>query len=372
MKTTHRNSSAAAGAALFACLLTAQLTAQDFKPLSEDEIAKLPRVEQVLVPPPAVPEHEQVDKDGFKVIAVRLVVQEKQVVIDDQGTKYWAFTYNGTMPGPMIVAHEGDYIEATIVNPAGNTFEHNIDFHASTGALGGGGLTHVQPGEQVTLRFRATRAGVFIYHCAPGGVMIPWHVVHGMNGVVMVLPRGGLTDGKGASLHYDKAFYIGEQDIYIKKGANGRYRSYASAAEGMGDELKVMETEIPSHVIFDGSFSALTGDHAMKAAVGDTVLIVHESANRDTRPHLIGGHGDYVWERGKFNNPPAVDQETWFVAGGSAGAALYKFRQPGVYAYLSHNLIDAVLKGATAQFKVEGKWDDDLMKVIKEAAPIPQ
>ena len=48
---------------------------------------------------------------------------------------------------------------------------------ASTGALGGGELTLVNPGEQVVLRFKATRAGVFIYHCAPGGPMIPWHVV---------------------------------------------------------------------------------------------------------------------------------------------------------------------------------------------------
>jgi nitrite reductase (NO-forming) len=372
MKSTDRKPLAAWGAALLGCLLAARAQGQDFKPLSEAEIAKLPRVEQALVPPPAFPAHEQVDKDGFKVIVVKLTVQEKQVVIDDQGTKYWSFAYNGSIPGPAIVAHEGDYIEATIVNAPGNTFEHNVDFHAATGALGGGGLTHVQPGEQVTLRFRATRAGVFIYHCAPGGVMIPWHIVHGMSGIVMVLPRNGLDDGHGNRLHYDRAYYIGEQDFYLKKGANGKYKEYASAAEAMGDDLKVMETEIPSHVVFNGHTSALTGDHAMKATVGETVLIVHSSADRDTRPHLIGGHGDYVWERGKFNNPPLVDQETWFVAGGSAGAALYRFRQPGVYAYLSHNLIDAVLKGATAHFKVEGKWDDDLMKVVKEAGPIPQ
>ena len=45
---------------------------------------------------------------------------------------------------------------------------HNIDFHAATGALGGGELTLVNPGEQVVLRFKATRTGTFVYHCAPG------------------------------------------------------------------------------------------------------------------------------------------------------------------------------------------------------------
>jgi nitrite reductase (NO-forming) len=38
-----------------------------------------------------------------------------------------------------------------------------------------------------------------------------------MNGAVMVLPREGLTDGKGNPLHYDKAAYIGEQDMYVPK-----------------------------------------------------------------------------------------------------------------------------------------------------------
>ena len=125
---------------------------------------------------------------------------------------------------------------------------------------------------------------------------------------------------------------------------------------------------IPSHVVFNGKVGALTGKNAMKAKVGETVLIVHSQANRDTRPHLIGGHGDYVWESGKFSNPPETNLETWFVRGGSAAAALYTFRQPGIYAYLNHNLIEAVLLGATAHFKVEGEWNNDLMTQVKSPA----
>ena len=52
----------------------------------------------------------------------------------------------------------------------------------------------------------------------------------------------------------------------------------------------------------------------------------------------------------------------WRIRGGSAGAALYTFLQPGIYAYVNHNLIEAVLLGAAAHFKVEGdKWNHDLM-----------
>ena len=96
--------------------------------------------------------------------------------IDEDGTEVWALTFNGTVPGPMIVVHEGDYVEVTLQNLATNLMEHNIDFHAATGALGGGALTKIQPGEQVVLRWKAIKPGVFVYHCAPGDIMIPYHV----------------------------------------------------------------------------------------------------------------------------------------------------------------------------------------------------
>ena len=334
------------------------------------DVSKLPRVQQKLVAPPFLPEHEQVASSGPKVIEVTLTIEEKKIVIDKEGTEIWAFAYNGTVPGPMIVAHEGDYVELTLKSLASNAMEHNIDFHASTGALGGGALTKVLPGEEVVLRWKAIKPGVFVYHCAPGDVMIPYHVVHGMNGAVMVLPRDGLKDAKGAALKYDMAYYIGEQDFYIPRDEKGAYKKYESAGEDLPESLDVMRGLIPTHVVFNGSAGALTGDKALKAKVGDNVLFIHAQANRDSRPHLIGGHGDYVWETGKFGNPPEVGLETWFIRGGSAGAALYKFRQPGIYAYVNHNLIEAVMLGATAHVKVDGQWNDDLMMQVAKPGPL--
>jgi nitrite reductase (NO-forming) len=338
---------------------------------SNSNVSGLPRQKIDPVAPPFVHAHDQVAKTGPMIKEFTLTVHEKKIVVDDDGTTLNAFTYNGTVPGPLMVVHEGDYVELTLINPATNSMEHNIDLHASTGALGGGALTHVSPGEQVTLRFKATRPGVFVYHCAPGGPMIPWHVVNGMQGAVMVLPRDGLKDANGKPLHYDRAYYVGETDFYIPRDAKDKFKSYASAGDAYQDQIELMRGLIPSHVVFNGRVGALTGKNAMTAKVGETVLIIHSQANRDTRPHLIGGHGDYVWESGKFSNPPETNLETWFVRGGSAAAAIYTFRQPGVYAYLNHNLIEAVLLGATAHFKVEGPWNNDLMTEVKKPAPIP-
>ncbi len=360
------------------------LSAQADKPSKAEG---LKRVAQAMVKPPSLPKHDQVAKGGLKIVEVELVVREREMVIDPLGTTVQALTFMGSVPGPIIVVHEGDYVELTLVNPKGevrgvdsvegwegtstNIMSHNIDLHAVTGALGGAGMTLVAPGEQATIRFKATKPGVFVYHCAPGGPMIPYHVVQGMNGAIMVLPRDGLKDGDGNPLRYDRAYYIGEQDFYIPKDANGNYKKFDSPGAAMPETLEVMKTNEPSHVVFNGAVGALTGEHSLTANVGESVLFIHSQANRDTRPHLIGGHGDYVWQSGSFEDPPQTHLETWFIAGGSAGAALYTFLQPGLYVYLNHNLIDAVLKGAAAHVKVEGEWDNDLLEQIAKPGPIP-
>lgn len=326
------------------------------------------RVKQQLVQPPFAPVHEQVATGGPKIIEVTMDIEEKLMVVDeDTGASIWALTYNGSVPGPLVIAHVGDYVELTLRNPATNAMEHNIDFHASTGALGGGGLTHVFPGEETVLRYKATKPGVFTYHCAPGGAMIPYHVTHGMNGTMMVLPREGLKDKDGNPLTYDKIVYVGEQDYYLPRDENGEFKTYEAAGDDYADSVDAMRTLVPTHSVFNGAVGALTGEGAIKASVGETVLMVHNQANRDTRPHLIGGHGDFVWESGSFGDAPQTGLETWFIRGGSSGAAMYTFRQPGVYAYVNHNLIEAALLGATGHFVVEGEWDNGLMEQV--AAP---
>ncbi|MGR9106064.1 MAG: copper-containing nitrite reductase [Gammaproteobacteria bacterium] len=328
------------------------------------DVAALPRVTQHLVPPPAVPDHDQALSGGPKIVEVHLDAVEKTMELGD-GVTVHALTFNGSVPGPLIVVHQGDYVEITLKNLESNQLRHTIDLHAATGALGGASLMKVDPGEQKSIRFKATKAGVFVYHCAPGGPQIPYHVVSGMNGAIMVLPREGLKDAEGRPIHYDRAYYIGEQDLYLPKNEDGSFKTFPSALAAMPETLKVMQGLIPSHVVFNGAVGSLTGNNALRAKVGERVLFIHSQANRDSRPHLIGGHADLVWPGGSFSSAPASDYETWFVAGGSAVAALYQFREPGTYVYLSHNLIEAVMLGAAAHIEVEGEWDNDLMRQIE-------
>ena len=341
-----------------------QVQAEAIAAATPADLSGLERVRQVLVDPPFAPIHEQVATGAPKIVEIEMITEERLMVVDeDTGASIWALTFNGSVPGPLIIVHQDDYVELTLRNPVESMMEHNIDFHAATGALGGGGLTHIYPGEETVLRWKATKAGCFTYHCAPGGAMIPYHVCHGMNGAIMVLPRDGLKDGAGNPLRYDSIAYMGEQDYYLPKDANGDFIQYATAGEDYADSLDAMRTLTPTHSVFNGAVGALTGETALRFDVGETVLMVHNSCNMDSRPHLIGGHGEYVWET-SFDVAPLTSMETWFVRGGSAVAAMYTFEQPGVYAYVNHNLIIAALLGATAHFVVDGPWDNTLMEQV--------
>ena len=340
-----------------------------FEDTYKDNGDDLERVKQVLVAPPLLPKHEQVASGGPKLVEVTLSAIEQKMEIAP-GDSIWALTFNGSVPAPIIVVHQNDFVELTLKNPATNSMQHNIDFHAATGEMGGGELSLVNPGQQATFRFRATKPGVFVYHCAPGGLMVPIHVTSGMNGVIMVLPRGGLQDENGKGVKYDKAYYAVEQDYYLPKGLDGKSKNFATPQEsvqGIGEALKML---LPSHLVFNGKQGSLLGKNAMTANVGENVLFISANANRDTRIHIIGGHSDLFWPGGKFNNKPLVDFETWPIPGGSAAAALYKFREPGTYVYLNHNLVEAFVLGAIAQVKVTGKWDDTYMKSIQKPAPL--
>jgi nitrite reductase (NO-forming) len=329
----------------------------------------LERVTEELVAPPMLPKFDQIDNDDPKIIQVTLTVQEKKIEVAP-GDSVWAFTYNGTVPGPIIVAHENDFIELTLKNPATNTQQHNIDLHAATGAMGGGDITLVNPGQQAVFRFRCTRPGVFVYHCAPGGTMVPIHVTAGMNGAIMVLPRDGLKDENGNSVKFDKAYYIAEQDFYIPKDKDGKTINIATPQQSVQELGESIKTLMPTNIVFNGRQGALLGKNALTANVGENVLFITSQANRDTRFHLIGGHADLYWPGGKFNNKPYTDFETWEVPGGSAAAVLYKFREPGTYVFLNHNLIEAFEYGAIAQIKVAGTWDSTYMKQIQKPSPI--
>ncbi len=78
------------------------------------------------------------------------------------------YTVNGTSPGPVLEADEGDLVEVTLVNENvadGTTLHwHGVDVPNANDGVAGVTQDAVMPGEEFTYRFVADQAGTFWYH----------------------------------------------------------------------------------------------------------------------------------------------------------------------------------------------------------------
>lgn len=104
------------------------------------------------------------EENGVKVF--ELTAKPVQWPILD-GTTVTAFTYNGTVPGPMIRVTEGDQVRILVKNelPDATTVHwHGIEVPNAMDGVPGVTQDPIQPGETFTYEFTAKPAGTFMYH----------------------------------------------------------------------------------------------------------------------------------------------------------------------------------------------------------------
>jgi nitrite reductase (NO-forming) len=280
-------------------------------------------------------------KSPQKVI-VNMHVIEKPMRLAS-GTEYTFWTFNGTVPGPMIRVHEGDEVEVHLSNSPNSTMPHNIDFHAATGPGGGAEASMTAPGHTSIFSFRALKPGLFIYHCAAAPVGM--HIANGMYGLILVEPEEGLPK-------VDKEFYIVQGEIYTE-GRNG------DTGLQKFDLQKALD-ERPDYVVFDGSVGALTGKNAIHAKTGEKVRIYFGNAgpNLTSSFHVIGEIFDKVYlEGGQMINR---DVQTTLVPAGGAVITEFTCRVPGTYTLVDHSIFRAFNKGAVGQLQISGEENKDI------------
>jgi FtsP/CotA-like multicopper oxidase with cupredoxin domain len=84
------------------------------------------------------------------------------------GESFDGFTLNGSSPGPLIRARQGDLVQVTLVNesvPDGATLHwHGIDVPNAEDGVAGVTQDAVKPGGKHVYRFRVDQAGSYWYH----------------------------------------------------------------------------------------------------------------------------------------------------------------------------------------------------------------
>ena len=265
----------------------------------------------------------------------------------DSGVAFSYWTFDGTVPGPMLRVREGDTVQITLHNAPGTLVAHSIDLHAVSGPGGGATVSQVSPGHTAVFQFLAETPGTFVYHCAtPPAAM---HIAMGMFGLIVVEPAGGLPA-------VDHEYYVMQSEFYLT-GERGQ-----PGLQQMSD-TKMLD-ENPDYVVFNGAVGALTGDHALQAKTGDTVRIFFGDAgpNLISSFHVIGQIMKSVTvEGGSLIN---TNVQTTVVPPGGATMIELQPDVPGDYMMVDHALSRAI-KGAMGTLHVTGPENPGVFQTIQ-------
>jgi nitrite reductase (NO-forming) len=298
-------------------------------------------------------------------VRVDVVVQQIEVA---PGVRYDAWTFGGTVPGPVLHVREGDLVVFTMKNrssemvpvsepmqeaapffrqvadsgqPSGTratlAMPHSIDFHAAMMAPDDK-YRMIKPGDSIRFQWVANYPGVYMYHCGTPPVLA--HVAMGQYGIVIVSPKEGYpTDGQVA-----REYAVVQSEFYLKAGSGETHVLDMDAAR----------RKMPSHVVFNGHVNALK-DRPLIADAGDRIrLYVHNFGPNDTAStHVVGTIFDRVWYEG---NPANAWRGMQTVLLGASNGAVVEFVLPeaGEYLLVDHEFADAQ-KGAVGLIRAGSK-----------------
>ena len=168
-------------------------------------------------------------------------VREYTLVAEDQeievakGVFFSAWTYNGTSPGPVIRATEGDLLRVKLANVSSHP--HTIHFHGIHPSNMDGVFEIVEPGGSYTYEFQARPYGMQLYHCH--STPLKKHIAKGLYGAFIIDPpkprkpaqelvmvlNGFDTDGDGENNFYavnGPAFYYAKYPIQVRRSQTVR------------------------------------------------------------------------------------------------------------------------------------------------------
>ena len=184
-----------------------------------------------------------------------------------------AWTFDGTVPGPIVHVRQGDTVEFTLTNEG--ALPHSMDFHAAQidpkvafkAAL---------PKQSTSYTFKPRYAGAYLYHCGTQPVLM--HIGSGMYGAIIVDPPTALPPAK--------EFVLVQSEFYVSKDAKG----------GWQFDYQRMLATLPDYVSFNGVANQYM-DEPIRVKKGDRVrfYVVNAGPSHPCSFHVVGEQFDTVY-----------------------------------------------------------------------------
>lgn len=223
-----------------------------------------------------------------ETVNLTMNVKEVDIPIDNAGNTRRMWTYDGTIPGPLVRVKQGDVVRFTLKNDASNANSHSMDFHAARVDVLAE-FAEIKPGDTKEFEFRADYPGVFIYHC--GAEAMAEHIAKGMYGVIIVDPAEGFTEAFPAP---DREYVLVQGDLF----ADGT--SPEDVTMGHHWEASLINGKIFHYDPVHDPNATL----ALEAKPGERVrfYFVNAAINEAAALHPIAGIWDRVWDNGHPKN----------------------------------------------------------------------
>ncbi|MFC8419813.1 multicopper oxidase domain-containing protein [Streptomyces sp. NPDC057236] len=232
------------------------------------------------------------------------------------GVKQQMWTFGGSAPGPTLRGKVGDVFEITLVNDD-EGMGHGIDFHAGSLAPDKPMRT-IRSGERLVYRFRAEKAGAWLYHCSTAPML--QHIGNGMYGAVVIDPPG--------LAKADHEYVLVSSELYL--GTPGSTAQVAKMTNGTPDAW---------------AFNGIASQYAerplkMRAGERARFWVVAAGPSDGIAFHIVGTVFDTVYKEGAYLLKP--DQpggsQVLDLATAQGGFVETTFPEAGHYAFVDHDM----------------------------------
>jgi nitrite reductase (NO-forming) len=264
------------------------------------------------------------------------------------GVDYQAWTFGGSVPGPILHVRQGQTVNVTFTNH-GN-MKHSLDFHAAV-TPPSVHYVDIDPGQTITYSFVANTPGAFLYHCGTDPVLL--HIANGMYGALIVDPATPLPPATGS--------YVLVQGEWYTQQVSGTT---------MGPNFEKMSEERPDEVVFNGAAFQYR-EHPLPVTAGKRVrlYVVDAGPNLWTSFHVIGAIFDKVYPDG--DPAHALSGVSTYTVGPGAGAIFdLVLPEAGEYPFVDHDMAHAS-KGAIGVLDARGPNGEAPAKPRITSAPAP-